>query len=134
MNMKVAILTIWLVVTASTEKILETESPWLWAIFGVVMYNYLVFTLTKDELDDSNKKINFKAYFKEKWDNWVWALFCVPVIVIYGDQLWYYVMAYYEKDWQFYNVIYLGAGVLAEGLYYLLKKFRLLKKRLNGDK
>ena len=124
----------WLLIITTTENIVKAESPWFWAIFGVVMYNYLVFTLTKDELDDSNKKLSFKTYFNGKWDNWIWALFCVPVIVIYGDQLWYYIMAYYEKDWKFYDVVYLTAGVLAEGLYYLLKKVRVLRKKLSGGK
>ena len=116
-----------LVMTAETaQTILEKEKPWLWALFGVILYNYLVFNLAKDELDDSKQTFSFRRYAKAKWDNWVWSILLVPVIVIYGDQLWYYVMAYFEKDWQFYDVLYLLAGVLAEGLYYILKK-RLLR-------
>lgn len=117
---------------ATQVDILTTGKPWAWALFGVVLYNYLVFNLAKDELDDSRKKFVFKRYAKAKWDNWVWSILLVPVIVIYGDQLWYYAMAYFEKDWEFYDVLYLGAGVLAEGLYYVLKKGQVVIKALRG--
>lgn len=115
-------------------QLIQESKPWLWAIFGVILYNYLSFNLHKDELDDTGKSFSFKTYRKSRWDNWVWSLLCVPVIVVYGDQLWYYTMAYFEKDWEFYAVIYLGAGVLAEFLYYVLKKGKLVINALRGNK
>ena len=117
---------------AESVELIKQSKPWLWAVFGVILYNYLSFNLHKDELDDSGKQFSFKTYRKGRWDNWVWSILCVPVIVVYGDQLWYYTMAYFEKDWKFYDVIYLGAGVLAEGLYYILKKFKLVINALRG--
>lgn len=108
------------------------DSPWLWAVFGVLMYNYLVFNLAKDELDEAGKSMKLKDYAKNHWDNWIWSLFCVPVVVIFGDQLFYYLMEYFEKDWQFHSVIYLSAGALAEGLYYLLKKVAVIKRALSN--
>lgn len=119
---------------ATQGDILTEGKPWAWALFGVVLYNYLVFNLAKDELDDSRKKFSFRRYVKTKWDNWVWSILLVPVIVVYGDQLWYYTMSYLEKDWKFYDVLYLGAGVLAEGTYYILKKFKLVISALRGNK
>ena len=94
----------------------------LWALFGVLLYNWLAFTIEKDKFDHKNEPFNFKDYAAKAWDNWIWSLLCVPLIVLKGDQLWYYVMSYYGKDWEFLDVLYLSAGVVAEGLYWLLKK------------
>ena len=94
----------------------------LWALFGVILYNWLSFTIEKDKFDKEDEPFNFGNYAGKRWDNWIWSLLCVPLIVFKGEQLWYYAMAYFEKDWQFLDVLYLSAGVVAEGLYWLLKK------------
>lgn len=108
-------------------------AQWLWALFGVLIYNYLSFTIVKDEADDVSKNFKFKPYALKRWDNWVWSLLCVPIIVVYGDDLWYYAMAYFEKDWEFRSVVYLTAGVVAEGLYYLLRKALKIIRALKGN-
>ena len=105
-----------------------------WALFGVFLYNWLAFTIEKDKFDKDNKPFEFRDYSSKRWDNWIWSLLCVPLIVVYGEQLWYYVMEYFEKDWKFLDVLYLTAGVVAEGLYWLLKKMLSLISHIGNGK
>lgn len=108
---------------------------WLWAFFGVILYNFLSFVIEKDKSDDEYKRFSLKAYTKQRWDNWILSLLCVPVVVVYGDQLWYYVMQYFEKDWEFLSVLYLLTGAVAELFYFLLKKgVAIIKAVKGGDK
>ena len=106
----------------------------VWAVFGVILYNFLSFTIAKDKADAKLERFNFGNYAGLRWDNWVWSLLCVPLVVFYGDQLWYYLMEYYEKDWKFLDVLYLSAGFVAEGLYFLLKKLLNLISHIGGTK
>lgn len=101
---------------------IDIFNNWTWALYGVIAYNWLSLSFTKDGYDNTRKKFIFKSYARKRWDNWVWSLMCVPIIVVYGDQLFYYLMEYFKRDWEFLEVIYLLAGALAEFLYYLLKK------------
>ncbi len=121
-----------IMVQVETIDLFVKGNPWFWAIFGVLLYNYLVFNIAKDEVDNTSKSFSYKRYVKTHWDNWIWSFILVPVIVIFGHQLFYYLMQWQGWDWQFYDVFYLSAGVLAEGLYYVLKKFSIVVKALRS--
>ena len=134
--MKILTLTITLITTllASLTAHDHIVQQSIWALFGVLLYNWLSFTIEKDKFDSKSETFNFRDYASKRWDNWIWSLLCVPLIVAKGDQLWYYVMAYYEKDWQFLDILYLSAGVVAEGFYWLLKKMFSLIAAIGNDK
>jgi len=125
---------IMLLINILNEEIINQVGyeDWLWALFGVVVYNYLLFVFAKDETDGTRKKFNWQSYKAERWDNWIFSFLMVPIIVIYGEQLWYYVMEWQEKEWKFFDVIFLGSGLLAEGLYFGLKKIKLMINALKG--
>ena len=111
---------------------IEIFNNWTWALYGIVAYNWLAFSFTKDGFDNTRKKFSFNVYIKNRWDNWVWSLLCVPIIVVYGDQLFYYLMEYFEKDWEFLDVVYLFAGALAELLYLIFKKMKNISKAIKS--
>ena len=103
--------------------------------FGAVLYSYSVFMFAKDEVDGTRKKFSWSRYKEEHWDNWVWAIMLIPVMAIFAEQIWKYTMEYFEKDWPFYDVIYLCTGVLAEGLRWAMKKGKSVIGALkNGNK
>jgi len=110
-----------------------TLDDWLWAAFGVMVYNYLMFVFAKDETDGTRKKFNWKGHVGDRWDNWIFSFMMVPIIVIYGEQLWYYLMQWQKWDWKFYDVVFLGSGALAEGIYFVFKKIGTLIKALKGS-
>lgn len=105
---------------------------WLWAIFGVIVYNYLLFSFTKDKTDGTSKKFNWNSYKSNRWNNWILSFMMVPIIVIYAEQIWYYIMQWQKLDLEFYDVLFLGSGVLAEGLYFVLKKIKLVTSALKS--
>ncbi len=107
---------------------------WVWAVYGVLMYNFLAYMFTKDGYDESRKKFRFPAYAKKRWENWFWSFLFVPVVVILGTEIFYYFMQAYEKDWEFNNAIYLLAGPLSEFVYYLFKKTRRIIQALRSTK
>lgn len=101
------------------SQAIEINSPtrmqWFWAIFGVFVYEIAFFVMATDEFDGSSKNLSYKEYTNDNWPNWLFAFICVPITVFYGQQVWYYVMANFEKDWAFQDVLFLTSGALAAG-------------------
>jgi hypothetical protein len=110
-----------------------TGMQWFWAVFGVFAYEAAFFVMATDETDGSKKHLNYKRYLDDNWPNWLFALICVPIVVFYGQQVWYYVMQYMEKDWAFMDVLFLGSGALADGLFWGLKKLKAIAKAVKGN-
>lgn len=113
---------------------MELFNHWTWAIYGVIVFNWLAYMFTKDGYDDTRKKFRPKAYALRRWDNWVWSFLFIPIVVVYAKEIFYYFMQAYEKDWTFYDVVYLGAGALSEFVYYLFKKLRSITQALKFTK
>ena len=111
-----------------TQQIIAINEPtviqWFWAIFGVFAYEFAFFTMATDELDGTKKRFPFKQYYNDNRVNWVFAFICVPIIVFYGQQVWYYVMQWRELDWEFMDVLFLLSGLLAGGIFLGLKKLK----------
>ena len=105
---------------------------WFWAVYGVLMYNFLAYMYTKDGYDNTRKKFRFPIYFKKRWDNWAWSFLFVPLVVIFGTEIFYYFMQAYEKDWEFNKAIYLLAGPLSELVYFLFRKVSRINKALKS--
>ncbi len=109
---------------------MEDLGNWLWTFYGVLGYNWLHFMWTKDGYDESRKRFSFKRYTLKTWDNWVWTFIFIPVVAVYAEQLFYYFMQYFEKDWLFYDAVYLGGGILSGIVYLLFKRLAKLYKAL----
>lgn len=110
-----------------------TDIQWFWAIFGVLLYEFAFFAMDTDELDGTKKRFPYMQYYRDNRVNWVFAFMCVPVIVFYGEQVWYYLMRWKDLDWKFMDVLFLGSGPLADGIFWGLKKLRLIVKAMKGN-
>lgn len=107
------------------------DNIYVLSFYGWLIYTFLMFVTTKDKKDEANGKFNYKKYLKKNWDNWVLSLLFVPIIAYKAEEIFASVMAYLEKDWTFYDLYYLGVGVLVEAFYFaiawILKKKRQMK-------
>ena len=64
------------------------NNPWTWAIYGVILYNYLIFSFTKDGYDDTRKKFLIKRYALKRWDNWIWSILFIPIFTKPGNLMY----------------------------------------------
>jgi hypothetical protein len=110
-----------------------TGMHWFCAIFGVFVYEFAFFAMATDELDGTKKRFRYAQYTKDNWVNWAFAFICVPIIVFYGQQVWYYIMQWQELDWKFMDVLFLGSGPLADGIFWGLKKLKSIVKAMKGN-
>lgn len=95
------------------------------AILGWLVWNIGVFSFTKDEYDDTGKVFPFKSYANEHWDNWLFSLVMVPVILIIGDQgFGMDALAVLEIKMKWSNLYYFGSGFFAEALRFIYKRWR----------
>ena len=97
------------------------------ALFGWFLYNLLIFNVSKDKVDNENKRFNYKAYVSKHWDNWLFTLCLAPVLVYYMADLIVLFSQWLERDVPELEIYYLGSGVLTEIVYYLLSKLTRLK-------
>ncbi len=111
---------------------MENLGNWLWTSYGVLGYNWLHFMWTKDGYDESRKRFSFKRYTIRTWDNWVWTILFIPIVAIYAEQIFYYFMKAYEKNWEFNDAVYLGGGLLSGFVYYIIKKLLTIAKALKS--
>lgn len=111
---------------------MEELSNWLWSSYGVIAYNWLHFMWKKDGYDESRKRFSFKRYAKSTWENWVWTFIFIPVTAVYAEQIFYYFMKVYEKDWLFYDAVYLGGGILSGLVYLFFKKLFTIARALKS--
>jgi hypothetical protein len=110
-----------------------TGMQWVWAVLGVVIYEAAFFVMATDELDGTKKRFNYKKYKDDNWPNWFFALLCVPITVVFGEQIWYYLMNHLGKDWVFMDVLFLLSGPLADGIFWGLKKIKIIVNSVKSN-
>jgi len=97
------------------------------AVIGWVLYNLLILNVTKDKLDEEDKKFVWKSYKSKHWDNWAFTFLLAPVLVFYMQDIIVLFGHWLEKDIPKLEVYYLGCGVITEVIYYLLAKIVKLR-------
>jgi len=101
------------------------DNHWAWAIYGIILYNFVNYVIKKDSYEHRNKRFSFRLYTKQVWDSWAWSLLCVPLIVAYGEAISPMVTKYLHLDSvDLPHFIYLFAGALSELIYYAVRKFK----------
>lgn len=99
------------------------------AIAGWVLYNFFIFSKTKDASDDKGVYFNYKKYINKQWDNWAFTLLLAPVLVYYMDDIRMLVGLWLGRDVPHYEIYYLGCGVLTELIYYGFSKMASLRSK-----
>ena len=95
----------------------------LLAFYGWLVWNVLMFSLEKDKLDAENKRFNVKRYFRIYYDNMLVTAVFTPILVVFANDLWIYLMDFLGKDFEFSDIAYLGIGVFVTFIYWIIKKF-----------
>lgn len=87
------------------------------SFYGFILYTVGKFNVEKDEFDNENKKFNLTKYLFKNWDNWLFSFLIVPVLALKAKDIWAGSMDILGKDWDFYQVYYLGVGAIVEAIY-----------------
>lgn len=90
------------------------------AVFGWTMYIVFMFSFTKGKQDRKKKKFNYKEFWYENWDNWLFAALLILVITQYAPEIWQWFNYATKEDMPFSDLVYLGVGPLAEGIHFLI--------------
>jgi hypothetical protein len=55
-------------------------------IIGWIAWNWFWFAVEKDKSDDLDKRFDYRDYARKHWENWVWTLLLVPILLYYGSR------------------------------------------------
>lgn len=101
------------------------------AFYGLLAYNIIEWSVKKDRYDNVNKKLNFKKYALDHYDNWIVTLMLMPVIVWFGPDLLNLINQMLRKEFQWTDAMYLGVGGLAQAINIALRR---IHEMLNNRK
>jgi hypothetical protein len=108
------------------------ENVHVLAAYGFLIYTVLMFVLTKDKYDAEDKTFSVKMYLRHNWDNWLLSVILVPIIAFKAEGMWQGLMDWMSKDWQFYDIYYLGVGAVVEALYTGIAWVKNKRKKLSA--
>ena len=99
------------------------------AFYGLLAYNIIEWSFTKDGYDKNSRKFSFRKYALKTYDNWIAGLALLPVVVWFGPDIlnWINTLLGTSIEWR--DAMYLGVGVLVQVIYYLVKRIRLHMSR-----
>lgn len=100
------------------------QHEYLLAVYGVVVYFAILFSLSKDKYDSAHKRFKFKEWWRRHNDNLLVTLMIVPLVVVFDDEIIGLVNAHTEKDIQMGRMVYLLAGPITNLLYKAITKLR----------
>jgi len=104
--------------------------PFFAALFGWLAFNLIMFSMYKDEFDNTNLSFSIKSYILKTWDNWLASLFCVPIVLYLGyHNLSIGVIDIEAPKWSY--LYYLGAGFLPELIIVKYKEWKTKQKNNN---
>lgn len=104
------------------EAILSHE--YFLAVYGVLLYYVILWSIEKDKTDELGKRFDFKKWKSATKDNFIVTLMIVPLIIIFDDEIAGLLNEYLEKDIHFGNMVYLMAGPVTGIIYKLVIKLR----------
>ena len=97
------------------------------AFYGVILYEIVNFSITKDYLESKKKPFNIKIYFDKRWDNILVLLLFAPIVAMHAKDMVALVSFYFNiKTIEFKSYWYLGVGILVRMFYGMLKKYNLI--------
>lgn len=98
----------------------------LLTLLGWLAWNFGLFTMEKDKADDLGKPFDLRHYAACYWDNWLFSLIFIPILIIMGIRglgLEALPIGDFEHlKWN--DIYYLGAGCFAEIAKYLISTAR----------
>jgi hypothetical protein len=100
------------------------------ALAGWLLYNFFLFTTHKDITDAQDKDFDYKAYAHKNWDNWLFTFLLAPVLVYFIVDIVDILANLFNTEIVFYEIYYLGCGVLTELIYIGIERLRNLKNKL----
>lgn len=101
------------------------------AAYGFLIYTVVMFVMEKDEYDDKDQHFSVKKYLNKNWDNWLLSIILVPIIATKAQDIWAGAMEMAGKEWNFYDIYYLGVGAVVEALYTGIKWIKNKRKKLS---
>lgn len=87
---------------------------YLFAFFGSFVYNFLLFSLAKNNCDNAGTEFDYKKYLKMNWDNWALTALFAPVLVWFMPDIVALISEHMSVALKQYDAFYLGAGPLTE--------------------
>lgn len=105
-------------------------STYVRAFYGSIVYNFVLFVISKGKSDKIGKPFDHKKYALENWDNWSLATLCAPILVWYLPDIIGLLNSKLGWQLEVYAVYYLAAGPAAELLIYWTMKLVGLKDSL----
>lgn len=91
--------------------------PYLIGFFGWFLYCYFLFHKAKEKADTTETDFDWPAYKKKNWDNWLWSLLLVPVLVSYMPDIVAILNSLFGTEIPHYAIYDLGCGPFTELLY-----------------
>lgn len=98
------------------------QNPYFLALYGLVAYTLIEWSIAKDRYDDKHRKFNFKRYVRERYDNWVVTLILTPIIAWFGPELLNGTGRYLDMTVTWSDAMYLCVGALAYVVNHLVKR------------
>lgn len=81
--------------------------------YGSLFYHFIRFRFIKDQYEEDNKKFNWIKFRNEEWDNYVYTLFWIPFVAVFGRE-WF---SQLNPAIQWEQYYYAFAGVLGDLVY-----------------
>ncbi len=105
----------------------------LLTLLGWLAWNFGLFSMEKDQVDAEGKPMDLKRYASCYWDNWVFSLIFIPILIIVGIKgLGFEALPFGDLEhFQWHDLYYLGAGAFAEIAKYYIS---LARKKWKADK
>lgn len=92
------------------------------ALFGVILFNWWLFSREKNKYDKEEKAFDVRQYFILNWDDIGFTVLCAPILVWYMDDIVGMIRQWVYNDFPYFDIYYLGAGVVSQGIYILFDK------------
>lgn len=97
------------------------------ALFGWFAFNVMKLRIEKDEYDDTGKTFPVKEYVSKNWDNWLWSLCGVPILLFAGQEAFHIINISEDSSLKWGDSYYLAAGFVPELLLFAYVKWRKSK-------
>ena len=100
------------------------------SLIGWLGWNLAIFRIDKDKYDDQNQTFPLHQYILQSWDNWLFSLVGVPILLYIGDKgldLPGSIFGF-DKDLAWSDIYYLGSGFFTEAIIWAIKKYQASRK------
>ena len=103
---------------------LVTTHPHFLAMYGVVAYFILLWSLSKDKYDHDEKKFCFKKWWSKNYDNFLVTMVIVPLVIIYDEEVVSIIKRIFDYEIQTNSFVYILSCPIVDLLYSAVNKLR----------